>query len=217
MPWLETFKKRPVVEVRSGRCQGQRSQNLRVGDLRPGKPPESKLNGAEGQRRRQGLARFPKSPARRRLHPNQEKVRSTTQRRGRTTKPFMLSLSLTISAPSGGTFATAAQPARRYRRHRPRSVRAKGSACVFCRGRARPVAVLDRGRVDVPLARSILSVSRSRCSQTAGCSSSRGNTNAKSPISRYVRIGRVALGDGSRPLGLLYSTACVAGRATSRR
>ena len=144
------------------------------------------------------LARFPKSPARRRLRPNQEKVRSTTQRRGRTTKPFMLSRRLTISVRSGGTFATATQPARRYRRHRPRSVRAKGSACVFCRGRARPVAVLDRGRVNVPIARSILSVSRSRYSQTARCSSSRGNTNAKSPILRYVRIGRVTLGAFAR-------------------
>lgn len=140
------------------------------------------------------LARFSKSLARRRLRPNQEKVRSTTQRRGRATKPFMLLLRLTISVRSGGTFATATQPARRYSRHRPRSVRAKGSARVCCRGRARPVAVLDRGRVDVPIARSILSVSRSRCSQTARCSSSRGNTNAKSPISRYVRIGRVTLG-----------------------
>jgi hypothetical protein len=44
---------------------------------------------------------------------------------------FMLSLRLTISVRSGGTFATAAKPARRFRRHRPRSVRAKGSACVF--------------------------------------------------------------------------------------
>jgi hypothetical protein len=42
------------------------------------------------------------------LHPNQEKVRSTTQQRGKTTKPFMSSLRLTISMRSGGTFATAA-------------------------------------------------------------------------------------------------------------
>ena len=53
-------------------------------------------------------ARFSKSLARRRLRPNQEKVRSTTQRRGRTTKPFMSSLRLTISMRSSGTFATAA-------------------------------------------------------------------------------------------------------------
>src|SRR4029077_6672864 len=53
-------------------------------------------------------ARFSKSLARRRFRPNQEKVRSTTQRRGRTTKPFMSSFRLTNSMRSGGTFATAA-------------------------------------------------------------------------------------------------------------
>src|SRR5437762_13843100 len=53
-------------------------------------------------------ARFSKSLARRRLRPNQEKVRSTTRRRGRTTKPFMSSLRLTISIRSSGTFATVA-------------------------------------------------------------------------------------------------------------
>ena len=82
-------------------------------------------------------ARFSKSLASRRLRPNQEKVRSTTQRRGRTTKPFMSSLRLTIARRSRGTFATAASTTR-CSRHRPRSVRAKGSACVSCRGRARP-------------------------------------------------------------------------------
>jgi hypothetical protein len=46
--------------------------------------------------------------ASRRLRPNQEKVRSTTQRRGRTTKPFTSSLYLTISMRSKGTFANAA-------------------------------------------------------------------------------------------------------------
>src|ERR1700726_3680312 len=44
-----------------------------------------------------GSVRFSKSLARRRLLPNQEKVRSTTRRRGRTAKPFMSSLRLTIS------------------------------------------------------------------------------------------------------------------------
>src|SRR5215472_283655 len=53
-------------------------------------------------------ARFSKSLASRRLRPNQEKVRSTTQGRGSTTKPFTSSLRLTISRCSGGTFATAA-------------------------------------------------------------------------------------------------------------
>src|SRR3984893_1992495 len=42
-------------------------------------------------------ARFSKSLARRRLRPNQEKVRSTTQRRGSTTKPFISSLRMTIT------------------------------------------------------------------------------------------------------------------------
>jgi hypothetical protein len=42
------------------------------------------------------------------IRPNQENVRSTTQRRGKTTKPFMSSLRLTISRRSGGTFATPA-------------------------------------------------------------------------------------------------------------
>jgi hypothetical protein len=42
------------------------------------------------------------------LRPNHEKVRSTTQRRGRTTKPFMSSFRLTISTRSSGTFAAAA-------------------------------------------------------------------------------------------------------------
>jgi len=37
-------------------------------------------------------ARFSKSLARRRFRPNQQKVRSTTQRRGMTTKPLMSSL-----------------------------------------------------------------------------------------------------------------------------
>jgi hypothetical protein len=42
------------------------------------------------------------------LRPNQEKVRSTTQQRGSTTKPFASSLPLAISVRSNGTFATAA-------------------------------------------------------------------------------------------------------------
>ena len=41
------------------------------------------------------------------LRPNQEKVRSTTQRRGSTTKPVMSSLRLTISILRSGTLATA--------------------------------------------------------------------------------------------------------------
>src|SRR5262249_47085227 len=48
-------------------------------------------------------ARFWKSLASRRLRPNQEKVRSTTQRRGSTTKPFTSSLRLAIAKRSNGT------------------------------------------------------------------------------------------------------------------
>jgi hypothetical protein len=93
--------------------------------------------------------RFSKSLARRRLRPNQEKLRSTTQRRGRTTKPVMSSLRLTISVRSGGTLATARQPARRCSPHRPRSVRAKGAPAYLVEDEPGPVAVLDRV-VDVP-------------------------------------------------------------------
>src|SRR5271169_2998325 len=42
-------------------------------------------------------ARFSKSLARRRFRPNHEKVRSTTHRRGKTTKPLMSSDLLTIA------------------------------------------------------------------------------------------------------------------------
>ena len=52
--------------------------------------------------------RTSKSLAKRRFHRNQEKVRSTTQRRGRTTKPFVSPLGLTISMRSSGILATAA-------------------------------------------------------------------------------------------------------------
>jgi hypothetical protein len=41
------------------------------------------------------------------LRPNHEKVLSTTQRRGKRTKPFMSSLRLTISMRNNGTFASA--------------------------------------------------------------------------------------------------------------
>ena len=53
------------------------------------------------------VARFSKSLASRRLRPNQEKVRSTTQRRGKTTKPYTSSFRLTISIRSNGNLATA--------------------------------------------------------------------------------------------------------------
>src|SRR5262249_40318027 len=52
-------------------------------------------------------ARFSKSLARRRLRPNQEKVRSPTQRRGKPTNPFISSLLLTTPMRSRDPFAPA--------------------------------------------------------------------------------------------------------------
>ena len=49
----------------------------------------------------------------------------------------MSSLRLTISMCSSGTFATQRQLARRCSRHRPRSIRARGSAVVSCRAPTR--------------------------------------------------------------------------------
>ena len=66
-------------------------------------------------------ARFSKSLARRRLRPNQEKVRSTTQRRGKTTKPFLSSLRLTIPMRSRGFLLPQLQLVTRCSRCRPRS------------------------------------------------------------------------------------------------
>ena len=50
----------------------------------------------EGNEGGQGFGKVFAVLARCRFRPNQEKVRSTTQRRGRTTKPFLSSLRLTI-------------------------------------------------------------------------------------------------------------------------
>ena len=50
--------------------------------LHSGQPPEGELNRREGDEGGEGFARFSKSLASRRLRPNEEKVRSTTQRRG---------------------------------------------------------------------------------------------------------------------------------------
>jgi hypothetical protein len=75
---------------------------LQTLDLRPGKPPESELDEARVTKVARVSARFSKSLARRQLRPNQEKVRSTTPRRGKMTKPFMSSLRLTISMRFAG-------------------------------------------------------------------------------------------------------------------
>jgi hypothetical protein len=83
------------------------------------------------------------------LRPNQEKVRSTTQRRGRTTKPFMSLLRLTISRRSRGTFC--------HRRVNlpgvvaaigPDQFKPREAPTDFVEHQASPVAILDFGRVD---------------------------------------------------------------------
>ena len=51
--------------------------------LCPGTPPEGKPDRGKGHEVARVTARFSKSSARRRLCPNQEKVRLTTQQRGR--------------------------------------------------------------------------------------------------------------------------------------
>jgi hypothetical protein len=70
---------------------------------------EGKLDGGKGHENgwgfRKGLEILCPSVGSR---PNQEKVRSITQRRGGTTKPFVSARRLTISNRSLGTFATAA-------------------------------------------------------------------------------------------------------------
>jgi hypothetical protein len=86
--------------------------------------------------------------ARRRFLPNEEKVRSTTQRRGKTTKPLCRRSAWRSPCAAAAPLPPQPQLAKRCSRRRPRRVRAKGSAGVSCRGPARPVAVLDRGGVN---------------------------------------------------------------------
>jgi len=99
-----------AVRTRSG--EGRESSPLQTFGLRPGQPPKGKLDRGDGYEGGQGLGEVLESLARRRFRPNHEKVRSTTQRRGRMTKPFMSSLRLTISMRSTGTLATAASTCR---------------------------------------------------------------------------------------------------------
>jgi hypothetical protein len=81
-------------------------------------------------------------------------VRSTTQRPGRTTKPFTSSLRFTISMRSTGSLPREVQPARHCSRHRPRSIRARGSAAVSgladqgCRRRACSLSYVTGQLVD---------------------------------------------------------------------
>ena len=86
-------------------------------------------------------ARFSKSLARRRFLPNQEKVRSTTQRRGKTTKPLLASLRLTISMRSRRAFATAASTCRLG----PDEFEPREVPAYLVEDQPGPVAVLDRG------------------------------------------------------------------------
>jgi len=103
----------------------------------PGKPQQGKLDAGECDKCGQGLGKVLEVLGKPPVAAEPQKVRSTTQRRGSTTKPFTSSLRLTISRRSRGTLATAVQPAMRCSRHRPRSVRAMGTVGVSCRGRDR--------------------------------------------------------------------------------
>jgi hypothetical protein len=78
----------------------------RVGDLRPGKPPESKLNGGEGNEGAQGFGKilevFGKTTVA--SEPGESALDHPAARQD---DEAMFSLRLTISVRSGGTFATA--------------------------------------------------------------------------------------------------------------
>src|SRR6516225_10088107 len=86
--------------------------------------------------------RFSKSLARRRFRPNQEKVRSTTQRRGRTTKPFMSSLRLRFAFAAASTCHSLLPPSAQISSSQGKHRR------ILSRTKPGPVAVLDRGGVD---------------------------------------------------------------------
>jgi hypothetical protein len=77
--------------------------------LHPCQSSDGELDDAcEGDDGRERFGQVLETLASLRLRPNQEKVRSTTQRRGSTTKPVMSSERLTISMRRQGTLATAA-------------------------------------------------------------------------------------------------------------
>jgi len=116
-------------------------------DLLPGKPPEDKLDGGEGDEGGQGFREVLQVLAETPVGPSHEKVRSATQRRGRTTKPFW-SLRLTICMRSRDTFATAVvnlpgiAPA-----IDADQVESREALADLAEDQAGPVAVLDRGGV----------------------------------------------------------------------
>src|SRR3982074_1900045 len=85
----------------------------------------------------------------RRVRPNQEKVRSTTQRRGKTTKPFRSSLRLTISRRNTGTLATAASTCHAI--IRPDQFEPRETIADFVKNEGRPITILNtRGVNDDP-------------------------------------------------------------------
>src|SRR5262249_5526794 len=101
------YRQRSADRSETGRSPVARPSTNRRQGLRPGEPPEGKLNRSEGD----GGEKFGEVveiTAEPPVSPKHEKVRSTTQRRGRTTKPFMSKLRLTISKHNRGTFAAAA-------------------------------------------------------------------------------------------------------------
>jgi hypothetical protein len=83
-----------------------------LNSLRPGEPPDGELDGGEGSEGLQGAGKVLEVLGEAAISLNREKVRSTIQRPGRTTKPLMSSLRLTISMRSTGTLATAAASCR---------------------------------------------------------------------------------------------------------
>jgi hypothetical protein len=109
--------------------------------------------------------RFSKSLARGRVRPNQDKVRSTTQQRGRTTKRFIVAR-LDDLMCSGGILPLQRDSDRRCSRHRPRSVRATETRgriwlrssliCLAVLGSGQSAAINDWGGVsrNPPMSRS---------------------------------------------------------------
>ena len=80
-PWVVATVPSPNPQQSFAAGNGTGAPRPALIDLLPGNPPEGQLDGGGGD---EGLGKFSKSLARRRFRPNQEKVRSTTQRRGKT-------------------------------------------------------------------------------------------------------------------------------------
>jgi hypothetical protein len=94
-------------------------------------------------------ARFSKSLARQRLRPNHEKVRSTTHRRGRTSKPFMSSLRLNDLEAQVGLLGNGGIDLRGFvSAVGPDHFEPAKAAAYLVENQRGSVAVLDRGGVD---------------------------------------------------------------------